>query len=259
MAVFDAFISYSHAADGKLAPAVQDGLQRLARRPFQRRALRVFRDQTGLSTNPHLWGGIQSALDESDWFVLLASPDAARSQWVAREVARWLERKPTDHLLVVVTDGELAFDDDGLLDAERTTCLPAPLLAALSDEPRWLDLRWARDEDLLDLRNGRFRAAVADLAAPMHGVAKDDLEGEDVRQQRRARRLAATGIVAVALLAIASTVAAVVAVDRGRQAAAERDAAETERNRANTEATRANAEATRASARGLAAQAAALT
>ena len=27
---FDAFISYSHAADGKLAPALQRGLQQLA-------------------------------------------------------------------------------------------------------------------------------------------------------------------------------------------------------------------------------------
>ena len=42
---YDAFISYSHAADGRLAPAVQNGLQRLARKVFQRRALRVFRDE----------------------------------------------------------------------------------------------------------------------------------------------------------------------------------------------------------------------
>ena len=30
---FDAFISYSHAADGKLAPALQRGLQQLAKDP----------------------------------------------------------------------------------------------------------------------------------------------------------------------------------------------------------------------------------
>jgi len=28
---YNAFVSYSHAADGRLAPAVQTGLQRLAR------------------------------------------------------------------------------------------------------------------------------------------------------------------------------------------------------------------------------------
>ena len=46
---YDAFISYSHSADGRLAPAVQSGLQRLARPWYRRSALRVFRDETGLA------------------------------------------------------------------------------------------------------------------------------------------------------------------------------------------------------------------
>ena len=36
----DAFISYSHAADGKLAPALQSALQRFAKSWYRRRALR---------------------------------------------------------------------------------------------------------------------------------------------------------------------------------------------------------------------------
>lgn len=231
---FDAFISYSHAADGRLAPAVQSGLQRLARPVFQRRALHVFRDETGLSTNPHLWGSIESALDASEWFVLLCSPESATSEWVNREVATWLERKPLDHLLVVVTDGSLSFRADGSVDDDVTTCLPRSLVDVLTGEPRWLDLRWARDDAQLDLRNGRFRAAIADLAAPIHGIAKDDLESEDVRQQRRARRLAGVGVAAVAALAVVSLIAALVAFDQRA---------------------RADAEAVRATAKGLAAQA----
>jgi hypothetical protein len=50
----------------------------------------VFRDETGLSTNPHLWSSIVAALDECEWFVLLASPDAATSPWVDREIEHWL-------------------------------------------------------------------------------------------------------------------------------------------------------------------------
>jgi hypothetical protein len=107
---YDAFLSYSHAVDGQLAPALQSGLQRLAKPWYRARALRVFRDETGLATNPHLWVSIQSALDESGWFVLLASPEAAGSEWVDREVRRWLETKPLDHLLVVVTDGAFGWD-----------------------------------------------------------------------------------------------------------------------------------------------------
>src|ERR1700688_1662447 len=95
---YDGFISYSHAADGRLAPALQEGLQRLAKRWNSRRALRIFRDETGLSTNPHLWTAIETALDESAWFVLLASPEAAGSEWVNKEVAHWLATKSADHI-----------------------------------------------------------------------------------------------------------------------------------------------------------------
>ena len=81
--MYDGFISYSHAADGRLAPGLQSALQRFATPWYRRRALRVFRDQTGLSANPHLWGSIETALAESRCFVLMASPEAARSEWVA--------------------------------------------------------------------------------------------------------------------------------------------------------------------------------
>jgi hypothetical protein len=55
------------------------------------------------------------------------------------------------------------------------------LVSAFSAEPRHVDLRWAQHAEQLDLRNGRFRDAVAQLAAPIHGVAKDELESEDVQ------------------------------------------------------------------------------
>lgn len=51
---YDAFVSYSHAADGRLAPALQAGLQSLAKPWYRRRALRVFRDRTSLSASPEL-------------------------------------------------------------------------------------------------------------------------------------------------------------------------------------------------------------
>lgn len=76
---FAAFVSYSRAADGKLAPALQDALQRFAKPWNRQRALRVFRDDASLSANPGLWSSIQSALDRSEFFVLLASPEAAMS------------------------------------------------------------------------------------------------------------------------------------------------------------------------------------
>ena len=79
---YDAFVSYSHAAEGQLARALQRGPQRFAKPWYRMRALAVFRDESALSANPHLWASVQSALDDSEWFVLLASPEAAQSQHV---------------------------------------------------------------------------------------------------------------------------------------------------------------------------------
>src|ERR1700745_3139966 len=96
---YDAFISYSHAADGSLAPALQHGLQTLAKPLYQRKALRVFRDQTNLSATPELWSTIEQALAASRFFILLASPDAARSPWVQQELDWWRRHRAPERLL----------------------------------------------------------------------------------------------------------------------------------------------------------------
>lgn len=215
---YDGFISYSHAADGRFAPALQRGLQRLAKPWNARRALRVFRDETGLSTNPHLWSAIEVALDESEWFVLLASEEAAESEWVNKEILHWLATKSVDRLLPVVTDGSWEWDATAGDFTAESTAVPVTLRGIVTAEPRHLDLRWARDETDLDLRNSRFRGAVADLAAPMHGMAKDELEGEDIRQHRRVRRLARGVVAVLAVLLVAALVAGGFAVSNARRA-----------------------------------------
>src|SRR5215467_7689710 len=107
---FHAFLSYSHAGDGALAPAIQSGLQRFAK-PWNRlRAVRLFRDKTGMTANPGLWSTIVTALNSSRYFVLLASPDAAKSHWVNKEVEHWLAEKPAENILIALTDGEIAWD-----------------------------------------------------------------------------------------------------------------------------------------------------
>ncbi|HEY7564221.1 MAG TPA: toll/interleukin-1 receptor domain-containing protein, partial [Acidimicrobiia bacterium] len=108
---FDGFISYSHTADELLAPRLQAALQTFAKPWWKRRALRVFRDESSLSANPHLWSSISAALDASDWFILLTSPEAASSIWVDREVAYWREHKDPEKILPVLTDGTLAWDE----------------------------------------------------------------------------------------------------------------------------------------------------
>ena len=222
--VYDGFISYSHAADDLLAPRLQSGLQRFAKPWWKRRALRIFRDETSLAANPHLWSSITDALDQSGWFVLLLSPDAAESVWVNREVEYWLEHKDGDRIIPAVTDGDFQWLA-GDIDA-RSTAAPPALYGAFADEPRWVDLRFARTEEHLDLNNTNFRAAIADIASAIRGVPKDELESEEVRQHRRTKRTAWAAALALVALTAAAVGAAFLAVDRGNEASEQRIAAE---------------------------------
>ena len=219
-------MSYSHAADGRLAPALHAALHRFAKPWYRLRAAHVFRDETTLHPTPRLWESIRTAIDRSTFFILLASPDAAASPWVEREMAYWLETHAVERTLIVLTDGEVAWDpDSGAFDPARTTALPEPLMRAFDEEPLWLDLRWARSETDLSLGHPRFRDAVAELAAALHGRSKDALVGEDVRQHRRTRRIAWSAASALGVLAVVSSVAARLAIQQRNEAERQRAAA----------------------------------
>jgi WD40 repeat protein len=227
---YRAFVSYSHAADGTLAPALQAALQGFAKPWYRLRAMRVFRDKTSLAANPALWPAIERALADSQWFLLMAAPESARSPWVEQEVRWWLEHRSPDSMLVVLTDGELAWDATRSdFDWSRTTALGRSLSGKFASEPLYVDLRWAKGAERLSLRDTRFRAAVLDLAAPLHGRPKDDLDGEDVRQHRRTQRVAWSAGLALVVLTVAALGAATMAVHQARIAEARRQEAERER------------------------------
>jgi len=203
VAVYDAFVSYSHAKDKPIAAALQSVIQRLGKPWYRRRALRVFRDDTSLSATPSLWPSIEQALGNSRFLILLASPEAATSPWVNKEISFWLDHKSADTLLIALTDGELAWDNTvGDFVSGEDMPLPPVLTGRLASEPKWVDVRGYRDG--ADARDARFIDAGADFAAAIRGMPKEDLLSQEVRQQRRALTLAwsAAGTLAV-LIALA--------------------------------------------------------
>ncbi len=180
--------------------------------------MEVFRDETGLATNPGLWNSIAMALGDSRWFVLLASPPAANSPWVQRELEHWLHTNGVDRVLVVVTDGEWRWDDLRNDFTDDSTSVPPVLRGLFAAEPRHLDMRWARTTSDLDRQRLALRSAIADLAAPIHGIPKDELEGEDVRQHRRTIRAVRFAVSILTLLLVVSVVSAVAAFVQRDQA-----------------------------------------
>ncbi|MCP3992531.1 MAG: TIR domain-containing protein [Actinomycetia bacterium] len=220
---FDAFISYSQKADHELAAALQDGLEKLAKQWNERRALRVFRDTSVMGVSPSLWLNLTQALDRSAWLIILASPPARESKWVNEEIRYWLDTKgpgASSRILLVQTSGELVWNDaKGEFDAELSTALPTAITpGCFEEQPRTLDMRWygeieaSAHAEELDLIHGRFRSCVAEIAAPIHGKAKDELDSEAVRLERRARRTRNAALVVLSLLATAALISATVAV-----------------------------------------------
>jgi tetratricopeptide (TPR) repeat protein len=224
MATYDAFISYSHARDKPIASALQSVLQRLGKPWYKRRSLRVFRDDTSLSATPHLWPTIEMALHDSRFLILLASPESASSPWVQKEVAYWLENKSIETLLIAVTQGSLSWDAlKGDFSWSESPPLPVALKGRFSNEPRWVDLRNYRGG--ANPREHQFLDLAADFAAAIHGIPKEDLLSQEVRQQRRALSLAWSA--ATLLLALVT-----IAVWNWSSAVAEKKTAEVERNHA---------------------------
>jgi hypothetical protein len=182
----------------------------------------MFRDEASLAANPHLWSSIVEALDSTGWFVLLLSVDAARSEWVGKEIEHWVSNRDVSRILPVVTEGEFGWVDGDVAGS----AVPPALRGVFGEEPRWVDLRFARGEEQLDLQNPEFSAVVADVASAIRGIPKDELASEEVRQHRRTVRTAWAAAIVVLLLGIGAVAGAVVAVGQSSEARDQRDEAQ---------------------------------
>jgi WD40 repeat protein len=229
----DVFISYNHHEDHNLAKALQEGMEKLAKPLLALRAIEVFRDETSLAANPGLWTGIVDHLTVSKWLVLLVCPKWAESYWCGREALWWIENHSSDRILIVLSGGELVWDRKrGDFDWSATTALSKELSGRFREEPLYVDLRWARDQDGLTLSNLQFRDAVLDLSATIRGIPKDQLDGDDVRQLRKNRRLVKSGVTAIGLLALSASGLAIYAMQQRNIAIEQRNIAIEQRNEA---------------------------
>jgi hypothetical protein len=124
---------------------------------------------------------------------------------VQREIEFWLQRRSVETRLIVLTDGDIAWDSRaGTFDWSCTDALPRLLDQRFSAEPNCLDLRWARTDTDLSVRRPRFLDAVASLAATLRNVPLDDLIGEDVAHYRTTRRLLKATVATLVLLTVSA-------------------------------------------------------
>lgn len=205
---FAAFISYSHA-DAAEAAKLQRKLERyrLPKRIVETRdsgstALGpIFRDREDLAAAVSLSEAIREAIAQAEALIVICSPDAATSPWVAAEIKLFRELHPQRPILAAILSGEPA------------TAFP-PALTVDGNEPLAADLRPKGDGPQLG-----FLKIVAGIA----GVPLDSLIQRDA--QRRIRRVTAITASALAAMLIMGIMTAY-ALHARNEAARQRAAAE---------------------------------
>jgi hypothetical protein len=83
-----------------------------------------------------------------------------------------LQNNAPEKILLVLTDGELAWDAlTNDFDGRRTTAFPQLGRKIVAEEPLWVDLRDASSAEKLDTANPDFKGAVARLSSALrlHG------------------------------------------------------------------------------------------
>ncbi len=174
------------------------------------------------SADPDLWAQLRDALEQSAYLIVLLSSAGARSPWVEREVAYWLGTRDPSSILLVLLEGEVGWDAVAahLISSASSSVLPVALSDAgvFTSEPLYVDLTNLQSDRERELSNPLFRDRMLTLAAPLHGISKDALGGDDQRELKRFRRYRRLAFIVLSVLTIAALIAAAVAVVQRRRA-----------------------------------------
>ncbi|BDT96232.1 hypothetical protein IFM12275_62080 [Nocardia sputorum] len=207
---YGAFLSYSGDRDRAVLPLVQNAIEKLPRPWYRFPRMRVFLDYSGVSIGPELRDKIVAGLSRSKWLVVVASPEAAGSMWVDREIEWWLAHRSPETILLVLSAGSLVWDEDARdWDRARSTALPPRLLGVFAAEPVYKTIKWREDAD--GVPRPDIDAIAVGIAAVIRGVSEADVKSEGYQQTRRNLRWAKTAIGALVILLVVALVAAVVA------------------------------------------------
>lgn len=203
---YNAFISYSKK-DRRTAHAIQKGIQRLGVGQRQRPAASVFVDVSSLRATSETKEELRSCLDRSEWLIVVASTQSAKSSWVNFEIEHFaITRGRQDRVLVALAEGDLRWE--GANGYASTTSCPPALKEAMKTEPLHADLRTKEERARYEQPDPdgvselpHFDLEVARLAATVREANVEALLSADRVILRRSRlRLVAALVTLVTLL-----------------------------------------------------------
>jgi hypothetical protein len=229
---YKAFLSYAHS-DVPLAKILSGEINQFARDLFHEKQI-LFDSATQPAAVPDISQSVRWALSKSEYFVLLASPEAASSTQVSNELEAWLTERPPENLLIVLSEGTIvwdAFNDD--FDWSATTAVPKTLASAFWEAPIWFDLKWANRGVVLLPLDPRLRQEVTRLTASLYDRSVEDLFTRDSKRRKRLFWRLRTGIFGLAAVFLLSLLVLLFgAIPSCQRAEATRKVAEDERKAA---------------------------
>lgn len=200
---YDAFISYRHnARDQEIAQMLLRLLESL--RYGNNRRLHIFRDREEFPTSSDLGNDIHRALEESEFLILICSPEYLQSKWCREELIyfRQLHGNTNRNILPILVSGEPvdAFPQELFSEVIQITAPDGTLRTEVREiEPLGADVRAPqRKQALKALKTTEYLR----IAAPILGCRFDDLYQREQRRLRIKLQRILAGIVTGALLMV---------------------------------------------------------
>lgn len=189
---YDGFISYSWAADRKVAEVIQGVLQDFLCPWYKIREKRIFRDLACLPAGATLENELKKRLDASEHLIILASPEAVLSCGMHIEVEHWLAIPRTGKVIIIVTSGAA----ETWMEIEQKA-LPQALTGRLS-EPVTASIVKRRAEILADPNSEQLKGELIEELKQVLLQLHDPLDWGQLRgKERERRRRALTLLVSV--------------------------------------------------------------
>ena len=182
-----AFISYRHKElDKKVAKKVHTLIEHyvipkeLRKSKGKKKLGMVFRDEEELPVSSNLTESIETALDHSQYLIVICTPNTPESVWVEREIAYFIGHHDRDHVVGVLVDGTpetsfpklltniLDMDGDGQVSVKEIE----PLAANLTNENH-------------QYTESRIRKEAVRLYAALLGCPFDSLWQRERRQKMK--------------------------------------------------------------------------
>src|SRR5262245_32688840 len=201
-----AFVSYSHHDKRVAKRLVAELAAKAVPRSLRDRVVGsptrfapIFRDERDVAVAPSLEPALIEALDSSARLIVICSPFAVASSYVAAEIEHFLARGRAADILCLVASGIPSSTDSGRPELE---CLPRPLRERTTPEgeiqpvpPSKRPLAAALGEE----SKGEWNTVVEQMTSGLLGISQTDLRR--LQQRVQLKRSAAAAAVALVLAA----------------------------------------------------------